>query len=276
MTLIAGSLTALLAFTACSTPKHSNVLMFGTNTQAGINVSFDPRTQEPGVIVGYKRQEAVWMPLLANVTHPTPPPPDPAPPTTADLNTNGGLLYLGKQVAGANHDADTYSVLASFGAKFEASGAKSDGIKTSGGLAQFFATGLAARKLAEQGGEALVSVQTSEAPAKAREAVAISETAKATAAVEKSLNDGRNMKTEDSLLVIGFINKSEDAGLAAILEKAVTAKLPAAADIKAQNLVPTVAADAAKLRQALIKATYVGDNATDIAALHAFRTHLVP
>ncbi|MDP3029794.1 MAG: hypothetical protein Q8O04_09930 [Deltaproteobacteria bacterium] len=54
-------------------------------------------------------------------------------------------------------DRDTYSVLASFGAKF--SGEAAGGPKATGGLAQYFATGLAARILAKEGGAKIVSVQ---------------------------------------------------------------------------------------------------------------------
>jgi hypothetical protein len=50
---------------------------------------------------------------------------------------------------------DSYSVLASFGAQFSASATNPS---ANGGLAQFFATGLAAQALAIRGGPALVAV----------------------------------------------------------------------------------------------------------------------
>jgi len=133
----------LFFLSGCATPKHSNTLIFGTNIKFALDVSADP-AGSPSVTVGYKRQEAVWMPLLANKnTEGTP----------ADC-ANDKCLFKGKMV----NDEDTYSVLASFGAKFSGQGDTS-GAKAEGGLAQYFATGLAARILAREGGARLVSVQ---------------------------------------------------------------------------------------------------------------------
>ena len=59
-------LTGLLLITlGCATPKHTNTLIFGTSTRVAFDVSQDP-TGAVGVTLGYKRQEAVWMPLQAN------------------------------------------------------------------------------------------------------------------------------------------------------------------------------------------------------------------
>jgi hypothetical protein len=137
----------VLIMIACSVPKHSNTLMFATNTKLAIDVSADP-TGYPSETVGYSRQEGVWMPLLANKDDKGTP--------QDDIN----FPYLGKQ----GNEQDTYSVLASFGATFSAestAGREAMGAKaaTGGGLAQFFATGLAARILADKGGSRLVSVQ---------------------------------------------------------------------------------------------------------------------
>lgn len=141
-------LLVVIIISACSTPHHTNTLIFGTNTKFAIDIAADP-TGNPSLTVGYKRQEAVWMPLLANKDN------------NGTPNLDNGFLFLGKQ---DTQIQDTYSVLASFGATFsggstmgiETQGAK---VSTGGGLAQFFATGLAARKLAETGGSRLVSVQ---------------------------------------------------------------------------------------------------------------------
>ncbi len=131
--------------TACATPKHSNTLIFGTNTKFALDVSADP-SGSPSITVGYKRQEAVWMPLLANKDKEG----SPAECSVKDCP----YLYIGKE----DNKQDTYSVLASFGAKFSGQGDTS-GAKAEGGLAQYFATGLAARTLAKEGGARLVSVQ---------------------------------------------------------------------------------------------------------------------
>ena len=135
----------LVNIQACSLPKHSNTLMFGTNTKFALDVSADP-TGIPSFTFGYKRQEAVWMPLRTNKEDQC----DNCCQTAADT-----CKYIGKD---GNDKTDTYSVLASFGAEF-AGGANAQGqeAKASGALAQYFATGLAARELARSGGAALVS-----------------------------------------------------------------------------------------------------------------------
>ncbi len=133
----------LFLVSGCATPKHSNTLIFGTNTKFALDVSSDP-SGSPSVTFGYKRQEAVWMPLLANKDNNG---------TPADCsNGNGNCMFKGVS------DGDTYSVLASFGAKFSGKGDTS-GATAEGGLAQYFATGWAARTLAKEGGSRLVSVQ---------------------------------------------------------------------------------------------------------------------
>lgn len=136
------SVCMLFLVSGCATPRHTNTLIFGTNTKFALDVSADP-SGSPSITVGYKRQEAVWMPLLANQNIQG---------TPADCKTESCLFRgtIGK-------DGDTYSVLASFGAKF--SGETAGGPRAAGGLAQYFATGLAARILAKEGGARLVSVQ---------------------------------------------------------------------------------------------------------------------
>jgi hypothetical protein len=133
--IISGLLTLL---SGCHTPQHSNTLIFATNTRFGVDVGYDPKTQEPSFVVGYRRQEGVWMPLLANCG--------------ADGLSPGASpfsLYQGNDSA----NKDTYSVLATF--KGKAAGNGTNGASTA--IAQYFATGLAARELAQKGGAALVS-----------------------------------------------------------------------------------------------------------------------
>lgn len=145
----------------CSTPKHTNTLIFGTNTKVALDVSQDP-TGSLGITLGYKRHEAVWMPLLPNQAS-----------QQADKNGNADLVPAtcsGKQCdkfegstgtgggpagAGAN---DTYSVLATLSGQTSASGGS--GVEAKGGIAQVFATGFAARLLAVQGGAALVNTNS--------------------------------------------------------------------------------------------------------------------
>lgn len=135
-------------FGCTATPKHTNVLIFGTNTKVALDVSQDA-TASVGVTLGYKRQEAVWMPLLPNQATTTEDGLKPSTCTTADCPKFEG-------VDGAQRD--TYSVLASFGSKL-GGGIDSEGKKAqvTGEIAQYFATGLAARMLAQNGGAGLVN-----------------------------------------------------------------------------------------------------------------------
>lgn len=146
------ALAALLtALGGCSTMiRHNDVLIFATTTQLGVTVSAAGTTTGspgPNVDIGYKRTEAVWMPLIANADgtawKPNACPPNTAncPPTLDELKYAGG----GEQ-ATAQHGTDSYSVLASFGAKV--TGEAASGPKAGLGLAQFFATGIAAQRLA--------------------------------------------------------------------------------------------------------------------------------
>jgi len=144
----AALITAVLggAVAGCM-PKHGDAVLFGTNTQFGIDASVDPSTTAPKVTVGYKRQEFVWMPLLANGEHSV----------LTEKNKkpfDETLKYVGKH----GNDSDMYSVLASFGTKYDAQAAPAD-VRVGGGIAQYFATGLAARALAQAGGASLVNTQ---------------------------------------------------------------------------------------------------------------------
>lgn len=153
----------------CATPQHTNTLIFGTNTKLALDISQSP-TNLPSITFGYKREEAVWMPLLANrdkngntCNSPT---------TKSGAETGKPAIQADNDNSPANfnclyqgtdgEDEDTYSVLASFGSKFngESNAINSGQTKAGGGLAQFFATGIAARKLAaNQAATKLFSVQ---------------------------------------------------------------------------------------------------------------------
>lgn len=145
--------TSLLASGCTQTVRHTNTLLFATNTQIAISAGTSA-TAQPDVTIGYKRQEAVVMPLVANYA------PDPKEPGklvpcgNATSPPASGCLIVGKN--GTANAQDSYSVLASFGAKF---GAKGKGAQPEAnvGIAQYFATGVAAQLLAATGGASIIS-----------------------------------------------------------------------------------------------------------------------
>lgn len=140
MTAILGSGLVFFMISGCAI-KHADVMLFGTNTKYGLSIAADMPENSPHVNIGYKRQEFVWMPMVANG----------ADSVIQNKVTNVSaqdLKYIGKEPVGKE---DTYSVLASFGADFKAGGGSAGG-----GIAQYFATGIAARRLAEVGGASLV------------------------------------------------------------------------------------------------------------------------
>ncbi len=187
---------SFIALVGCSTPEHTNTLLFVTSTKLAIDASATP-TGTPEITVGYKRQEGVWMPLLANTAtgkNTTP--------ASCSSNDDPNCVFQGKEKNGEKIDA--YSVLASFGATFggNADTNISDGsapkttAKVTGGLAQFFATGIAAQKLAEHGKANLVSVQPAAvAEARANEAEQKLATLLGTKSYDTALADGKGKAT---------------------------------------------------------------------------------
>lgn len=170
--------------------RHSNTMVFGTNTSLAAKVGTGIN-QVPEISVGYSRQEAVIMPLLANTAD-----------NEGKLVPCGTTLIAGEIVTSAILDSagvphpckfvatkrdasgiisqDSYSVLASFGANIKARAPAPDspGGDIGVGLAQYFATGVAAQLLAANGGAAVVSVS-----AGATESAISTKTGAATAAV---------------------------------------------------------------------------------------------
>lgn len=172
---LAGVSLVAIGLGACSQmQKHSNMLVFGTNTTVGVNLGKDA-SQTPTVQIGFNRQELALVPMLANVKA-----------AQADNNSTGQDLEP-CDISGANgrsseethnclfvatsettvtetpkggtsvtktvtNRGDAYSTLASFGARI--SGTNEGGNKGNGAVAvaQYFATGIAAQKLAEEGG----------------------------------------------------------------------------------------------------------------------------
>ncbi|GJM30602.1 MAG: hypothetical protein DHS20C17_32370 [Cyclobacteriaceae bacterium] len=137
----------LLFTTGCA---HNNAMFFGTNTAVGLDARADPAAGgTPTVSIGYRRQEAVWMPLLANQANAAG---KTVPGSCADqMTTNPDCHFQGTD------GKDTYSVLASFGTKTGASAGTEPEARLE--IAQYFATGWAARYLAKQGGAELVAIQ---------------------------------------------------------------------------------------------------------------------
>lgn len=138
--------------------RHSNTMIFGTNTSFGVKVG-TTTAQVPTIIVGYDRQEAVIMPLVANTDDDGTfqKPCD----VSADItvtNGEGPLVHPCLLAATNGASTDSYSVLASFGASFDASTQAGGNLGAKGGLAQYFATGIAAQILATKGGASVVAV----------------------------------------------------------------------------------------------------------------------
>lgn len=183
-------LIALAALAAgCVQQPHNNVLLFGTDTKVALDVSSSATSGgAPQLTLGYRRAEAVWMPLVANeqtcdangdcrtATASSDGSNEPKVLEGLDFRTNGGR--------------DSYSVFASFGAKFSGE-ATPGGAGAQGGLAQFFATGIAAQRLASNPGvETVLKVNNgdaadAESTATASEADAAAQTAASDAALGK-------------------------------------------------------------------------------------------
>lgn len=136
----------IISTSGCSAPKHSNTLIFGTNTLFALDASYDSATQQPNITIGYKRQELVWLPLMVNK----------AAVVQKDESTNG-ITDAVFQSQGSDNSRDAYSVIASFGTKHSASYDPTKGPVASGEISQYIATGAAAVLLAKTSGDRLVS-----------------------------------------------------------------------------------------------------------------------
>jgi len=196
--------------------RHSNTLVFGTNTSFGLTAGTSA-ANVPSVSVGYQRQEAVVMPLVANVK-------DvggvlqPCDISPAIAVGDGGAdtppcMLVGRR----DKSLDTYSVLGSFGATFGASGAKGE---AQGGLAQYFATGLAAQLLATRGGAALVATgEAAEASAAAEPSGALQQLLidpDRVAAAETAAGQSRTLRTDVVLYLGGLSDADFPTKLAAL------------------------------------------------------------
>ena len=153
-----GVLLTLALAAALSGCGHNDVLVFGTDTKLALDVTTGvSEGASPSITVGYKRKEAIWMPLLVNgrdsrvvpcVKKPqtevcengttSPWPADGAKYETVRETTKAGVTTTERTLP---------SLLASIGASFGGSAAK--GAEARGGLTQWIATGRAADLLAE-------------------------------------------------------------------------------------------------------------------------------
>jgi hypothetical protein len=190
---------------------HNDVLVFGTGTKFAIDVSAPVQNGGiPEFTVGYKRLEAVWMPLQTSGAMNTDPT-EAAEEFIQRLTDCIGSPELGTAVpdadkradfcltavssatkymsiskgidptkGGSQLEMDSYSVFASLGAK------GSLGINQAGGsLAQFFATGVAAQRLGANASIGMV-LNAKAADAEAKKAEAKTEVSKEVQALIKA------------------------------------------------------------------------------------------
>jgi hypothetical protein len=174
---------ALAGLGGCAVPQ--NTVLFATNTTIALDASINPTNGTPNITIGYKRQEGVLMPLMASkrVYPPGANSADQIAQAGNETSRSAGpaghgtdhgpgdaLLCATETLGGDTHDpcifrgtgadgTDTYSVLASIGTDVGGSASAGSTGSASGQVqvAQFFATGLAARELARSGGAALVN-----------------------------------------------------------------------------------------------------------------------
>jgi len=143
-----------IALTGCAT-RHHDILLFGTDTSFGVNVGADPAaTQITQVSIGYRRREAVYMPLVINARdsalvcrNADDPKAACIPSAQIPVASPKDLIYAGRAEGTPEDDGgqDTYSVCASFGGKAAAKPGEAEVA-----VAQFFATGIAAQRLSSR------------------------------------------------------------------------------------------------------------------------------
>lgn len=155
----AAALSGVFAAAACSAPHHTNTLMFATDSRIALDVSANAMTSSPQVTIGYRRTEGVFMPLVPNRDNRGNPTAACEPGATGTAAGQCLIQGQGEGANGASGGRDAYSVLASFGAS-ASGGATANALNGGGGqpggnvtgsatVAQFFATGIAAQRLAQ-------------------------------------------------------------------------------------------------------------------------------
>lgn len=194
---------AAVAVTGCA---HNDVLVFGTSTTIGANLETSGGQGAPSILIGFERQEAVWMPLLANGvesqiaacravdgrTCPTP--------AAARTGSPSESMYQSTvRENGTVVRTESYSVFASLGASFN--GRANTGVEAGAGLAQFFATGNAALNISEN--EALMTALKVSSPDSSRaQAEAIGYAAALTAEDRARIDGERAQQATDLTFVL--------------------------------------------------------------------------
>ncbi|MEW8440223.1 MAG: hypothetical protein AB2689_18920, partial [Candidatus Thiodiazotropha taylori] len=240
----------MTALTGCAAIPHNDVLVFATQTTLGVDVSASATGQSPKLSIGYKRDEGVWMPLLVNGRH-----------TNkhnitfncqkndegiekCDPSIAGELKYVGKskgigaEKGGKIEESDTYSVFASFGGQ-TAGGTGSAKL----GVAQFFATGIAAQRLgANPDAYRLISPEDSNQQAL--------DEAKKRADSEKARADAADisLKKQDELLA-----KLSAEQIEAIYKEGNKKQIEEASRVQILSIYLDFEGDATKAKQALTK-----------------------
>lgn len=204
-----GLMVALLTSTSgcIGGVQHNDVLLFGVDTKLALDVSASAaQGGVPEVTIGYKRTEAVWMPLIVNgrgvETAGVQALCNAGQPDTASCP--GGLdraKYVGEgeklSDGGSGGGQDSYSVFASFGAQIR--GRANTGAEGEVGLAQFFATGIAAQRLASaERVEQLVSLQSPASAAAAAAAAAAAKPTDAEILIEAELIKARQARANSA------------------------------------------------------------------------------
>lgn len=185
------SLSCVTLISCTQMTKHSNTLVFGTNTTIGIKVGQDAN-QTPSIEVGYNRQEAAFVPLLANTAEGENKELVPCP-GIIDNAAVAPKINIADCHFRASHngiDKDAYSTIASFGSDTGASSANGGQVKVA--VAQYFATGIAAQHLVLTGGANIVQAGGDTAAKANAAAVATSAISDAKKAKASSEYDGGN------------------------------------------------------------------------------------
>lgn len=163
------SLAALGAVALTGACAHNDVLVFGTSTTIGLNVeTTSPTGAAPSIVLGYEREEAVWMPLIVNGQNSVPLCEEVVDTRCVDGETPVANAMYRSEIdqGGGRVSRDAYSVFASLGARFNGGASSQNGATAGGGLAQFFATGNAALNISAN--EALMTTLKIESPEGAR------------------------------------------------------------------------------------------------------------
>lgn len=179
-TLAGAASVLLLVLGGCAAQPHNDVLIFGTDTKLAVDVSTPVAAGgTPEVTIGYARREAVYMPLVVNGAGGANDPQNPPFPPRLYTGTSGGPQ---------GERTDSYSVFASFGANLRGS-RNQNAPEATAGLAQFFATGIAAQHLGANSrvAEALAIQPSTSAAANANAAAAAANERAAAAERERAL-----------------------------------------------------------------------------------------